>query len=104
MTKYKLSLLLAALQCAALAAHLIRPIPVPLSPALKIGGTEIGRGRARSPGQEFFSRRFPSIGPLPAHCRVDGVLRFAARAETSVEFGIGFALALPEKGAWNGDS
>ena len=39
-------------------------------------------------------------GPLPAHCRVDGVIdrRTGVGGE---EFGIGFAVALPEK--WNGD-
>lgn len=44
----------------------------------------------------------PSIGPLPAHCRVDGVIdrRTGVNGE---EFGIGFAVALPDKAAWNGD-
>jgi feruloyl esterase len=44
----------------------------------------------------------PSTGPLPAHCRVDGVIhrREGAGGE---EFGIGFAVALPERDAWNGD-
>jgi feruloyl esterase len=44
----------------------------------------------------------PSIGPLPAHCRVDGVINRRKGADGE-EFGIGFAVALPEKGAWNGD-
>ncbi len=44
----------------------------------------------------------PSTGPLPAHCRVDGVINRRKGAEGE-EFGIGFALALPEKNAWNGD-
>ena len=40
------------------------------------------------------------IGPLPAYCRVEGVLnrRTGVGGE---EFGITFALAMPEK--WNGD-
>jgi pimeloyl-ACP methyl ester carboxylesterase len=44
----------------------------------------------------------PSVGPLPAHCRVDGVInrRTGAGGE---EFGIRFAVTLPEKEAWNGD-
>lgn len=44
----------------------------------------------------------PRIGPLPAHCRVDGLIhrRTGVGGE---EFGIGFALALPERDAWNGD-
>lgn len=32
----------------------------------------------------------PSIGPLPVHCRVEGE-----------EFGIGFAIALPDDSSWN---
>jgi hypothetical protein len=42
------------------------------------------------------------IGPLPAHCRVDGVIHRRKGADGE-EFGIGFALTLPEKEAWNGD-
>lgn len=44
----------------------------------------------------------PRTAPLPAHCRVDGVIqrRNGAGGE---EFGIGFALALPEANTWNGD-
>ena len=41
-------------------------------------------------------------GTLPAHCRVEGVID-RRRGVGGVEYGIGFALALPEKGAWNGD-
>jgi hypothetical protein len=44
----------------------------------------------------------PSVGPLPAHCRVDGVID-RRKGVDGEEFGIGFALALPEKAAWNGD-
>ena len=44
----------------------------------------------------------PSIGPLPAHCRVDGVINHRKGVDGQ-EFGIGFALALPDKAAWNGD-
>lgn len=44
----------------------------------------------------------PSIGPLPAHCRVDGVIN-RRKGVDGQEFGIGFALALPDKAAWNGD-
>ena len=44
----------------------------------------------------------PSTGPLPAHCRVDGVIHRRKGADGE-EFGIGFALALPEEAAWNGD-
>src|ERR1035437_4951983 len=44
----------------------------------------------------------PSTGPLPAHCRVDGIIHRRKGADGE-EFGIGFAVALPEKEAWNGD-
>jgi feruloyl esterase len=44
----------------------------------------------------------PAIGPLPAHCRVYGVIN-RRKGVDGQEFGIGFALALPEKAAWNGD-
>jgi hypothetical protein len=44
----------------------------------------------------------PSIGPLPAHCRVDGVIN-RRKGVGGQEFGISFALALPQPDAWNGD-
>jgi hypothetical protein len=44
----------------------------------------------------------PAIGPLPAHCRVDGVLA-RRKGVDGQEFGIGFAVALPQPDAWNGD-
>ncbi|MGB6830736.1 MAG: tannase/feruloyl esterase family alpha/beta hydrolase [Terracidiphilus sp.] len=43
-----------------------------------------------------------SIGPLPAHCRVDGVIN-RRKGIDGQEFGIGFAIALPQADAWNGD-
>ena len=44
----------------------------------------------------------PAIGPLPAHCRVDGVIH-RRKGVGGEQFGIGFALALPDRQAWNGD-
>jgi feruloyl esterase len=44
----------------------------------------------------------PSIGPLPAHCRVDGIIN-RRKGVDGQEFGIGFAVALPQPEAWNGD-
>src|ERR1700687_2005234 len=44
----------------------------------------------------------PSTGPLPRHCRVDGVIP-RRKGLDGEEYGIGFALALPEKAVWNGD-
>ena len=45
---------------------------------------------------------FPPVGPLTAHCRVDGVIH-RRKGVDGEEFGIGFAVALPEPQAWNGD-
>ncbi|MBV9612965.1 MAG: tannase/feruloyl esterase family alpha/beta hydrolase [Acidobacteriaceae bacterium] len=44
----------------------------------------------------------PTIGPLPAHCRVDGVIN-RRKGVDGEEFGISFAIGLPDKHAWNGD-
>ena len=44
----------------------------------------------------------PSIGPLPAHCRVDGIIN-RRKGVDGQEFGIGFAVALPQPDSWNGD-
>ena len=44
----------------------------------------------------------PATGPLPKHCRVDGIID-RRKGVDGEEFGIGFALALPEAAAWNGD-
>src|SRR5438270_1300774 len=43
-----------------------------------------------------------TVGPLPAHCRVDGVIH-RRKGIGGEEFGIGFALALPAPEVWNGD-
>ena len=44
----------------------------------------------------------PSIGPLPAHCRVDAIIN-RRRGVDAREFGIGFAVALPDRSVWNHD-
>src|SRR5690242_14406266 len=43
-----------------------------------------------------------SIGPLPAHCRVDGVIN-RRKGVDGEEFGISFAVTLPAPEAWKGD-
>jgi feruloyl esterase len=71
---------------------------------LKIDGVEITKAAAVPEGT-MLPPPFPgapSTGPLPAHCRVDGVIHRRKGADGE-EFGIGFALALPEKTAWNHD-
>ena len=63
---------------------------------LKIDGVEITKA-APFPRAQPFRRRIPAlpaIGPLPAHCRVDGVIHRRKGADGE-EFGIGFAVALP---------
>lgn len=47
-------------------------------------------------------RGAPNIGPLPAQCRVDGIVN-RRKGAGGQEFGIGFAIALPGTTAWNGD-
>ena len=44
----------------------------------------------------------PSIGPLPVHCRVDGVIN-RRKGVGGEELRIGFAVSLPAKEACNGD-
>ena len=72
---------------------------------LHIDGVEITKA-ARIPAGAAIPPPFPGAprynGALPAHCRVDGVINRRKGAEGQ-EFGIGFALALPEADAWNGD-
>jgi len=71
---------------------------------LKIEGVEITKAEPIPAGTSvppmYSGAR--SSGPLPAHCRVDGVIN-RRKGAGGEEFGIGFALALPEKEAWNGD-
>ena len=40
-----------------------------------------------------------AVGPLPAHCRVDGMINRRKGAD-ALEFGIGFSVALPQPSAW----
>ena len=71
---------------------------------LKIDGVEITKA-AMVPAGTTIPGAYPgaqAIGPLPAHCRVDGVIN-RRKGVDGEEFGIGFAVALPEAAAWNGD-
>jgi feruloyl esterase len=82
---------------------------VPVNPCtdishLRIDGVEITKA-APVPNGTTISPPYPgapSVGPLPAHCRIDGVIH-RRRGVDGEEFGIGFAVALPEREAWNGD-
>src|SRR5579875_3887208 len=70
--------------------------------ALKIDGveittaTEVGANATIPPSYPRYT------GSLPAHCRVEGTMHRRTGLD-GVEYGIGFAIALPEKTAWNGD-
>jgi feruloyl esterase len=71
---------------------------------LKVGDVEITKAEL-IPGGTMAPAPYPgaaAIGPLPAHCRVDGVIN-RRKGVDGQEFGIGFALALPDQAAWNGD-
>ena len=71
---------------------------------LKIDGVEILKAAPVPAGTTLPPPRpgAPGVGPLPAHCRVDGVIGRRKGADGE-EFGISFAVALPERDAWNGD-
>jgi feruloyl esterase len=90
--------------CAASLAHAQADHACSDLSSLKIEGVEITKAAAVPPGTTIPGPwpGAPSIGPLPAHCRVDGVLHRRKGADGE-QFAIGFALALPEKQAWNGD-
>lgn len=71
---------------------------------LKIAGVEITKATA-VPAGSTIPAPFPggpayAGPPLPAYCRVDGVIN-RRKGVGGEEFGIGFAIALPE--GWNGD-
>jgi feruloyl esterase len=69
-----------------------------------LSGVEITNAEAVAAGKTI-PPPFPgasAIGPLPAHCRVDGMIN-RRKGVDGVEYGIGFSVALPEPGAWNSD-
>ena len=104
MTHCKLSLLLAAVLCAPLAAQSQSADPCTDLAGLKIDGVEITKA-ALVPAGTTVPPPYPGapgLGPFPAHCRVDGIIN-RRKGIDAQEFGIGFALALPETASWNGD-
>src|SRR5271165_5880011 len=71
---------------------------------LTMDGVEITKAAEVSAGTTLppaYSGAQPT-GPLPGHCRVDGVIH-RRKGVDGEEFGISFALALPDASAWNGD-
>ena len=104
MTQCKISFLLAATLAAPFAAHCQPADPCSTLADLKVEGVEITKATS-VPAGTTLPPPFPgatAIGPLPAHCRVDGMIH-RRKGVDGEEFGIGFALALPDQAAWNGD-
>src|SRR5450631_1880219 len=104
MTHYKRVFFLAVVVGGSLAAQAQTADPCTALTGLKINGVEITRSAVVPAGTTIPPPYpgAPSIGPLPSHCRVDGVINRRKGADGQ-EFGIGFALAFPEQEAWNGD-
>jgi hypothetical protein len=101
--KYARSLVVAAALCSVLGTIKAQAASSCTDLAsLKIGGVEITKAEAIAAGAMIPVPYAGTIGPLPAHCRVDGVIH-RRKGVGGEEFGIGFALALPEQNAWNGD-
>lgn len=104
MTHCKLSLLLIAVLCASLAAQAQSVDSCAALAGAKLDGVEITKA-ALVPAGTMIPPPYPgapAIGPLPAHCRVDGIIN-RRKGVDGQEFGIGFAIALPDRAAWNGD-
>jgi feruloyl esterase len=102
MTQWKISLLLAAVLSAQMCAQSAAPC-ADLT-VLNLQGVEITKSELVSAGTTIPPAYpgAPAIGPPPAHCRVDGVIN-RRKGIDGQEFGIRFAIALPDKTAWNGD-
>src|SRR5450631_3864499 len=104
MTHYKRVFFLAVVVGGSLAAQAQTADPCTALTGLKINGVEITRSAVVPAGTTIPPPYpgAPSIGPLPSHCRVDGVIN-RRQGVDGQEFGIGFALALPQSAGWIGD-
>ena len=98
--------LIAAVVCLASVAAVSaqQPDRCPDLEQLKLSGVEITKAELIAAGTTVPPAYpgAPSIGPLPAHCRVDGIIN-RRKGVGGEEFGIRFAITLPQKEAWNGD-
>jgi hypothetical protein len=96
MTHCKSSLLLVAVVCAPLAARSQLADPCGALAGIKIDGVEINKAALVSAGTTVPPPYpgAPGIGPLPAHCRVDGVIN-RRKGVDDQEFGIGLLLPCP---------
>jgi feruloyl esterase len=104
MIRLRLPLLLLAAICASGAAGAQAANSCADLGTLKIEGVEIAKAAMIPAGTTVppVYPGAPAVGPLPAHCRVDGVIN-RRKGAGGEEYGISFALALPEAAAWNGD-
>lgn len=104
MKESRFLILLAAAACSAVIALGQSPSTCSSLTGVKLEGVEITKAELEPAGTTVPPPYpgAPSIGPLPAHCRVDGVIN-RRKGVDGQEFGIGFALALPDPGAWNHD-
>lgn len=104
MTQWKISLSLAALLGAQMCAQAQSAAPCADLTLLKLQGVEITKSEVISAGTTIPPAypTAPAIGPLPAHCRIDGIIN-RRKGVDGEEFGIRFAIALPDKATWNGD-
>src|SRR3569623_1270868 len=104
MNQARFLVLLAAASFSAMAAHAQPKDTCSDLTSLKISGVEITKAEHVEAGTMVPPPYpgAPGIGPLSAHCRVDGVINRRIGVDGQ-EFGIGFAGALPEPAAWNGD-
>ncbi len=101
--KYARSLVVAAALCSTFCTMKAQAASSCASLAgLKMDGVQITKADSIAAGAMIPVPYAGTIGPLPAHCRVDGVIH-PRKGVGGEEFGIGFALALPEQNAWNGD-
>ncbi|HEY1807726.1 MAG TPA: tannase/feruloyl esterase family alpha/beta hydrolase [Acidobacteriaceae bacterium] len=100
--KVRLLLLMAAASCVTLAAHSQSTDSCAHLRSLRLDGVEITKTESVAAGARVPVPYVGTIGPLPAHCRVDGVIH-RRKGVGGEEFGIGFAIALPTREAWNGD-
>ena len=102
MKQYTPLILALAASCTAFAANARGEQSCAELANLKIDGVEITNALSVPAGAAVPASYPRYTGALPAHCRVEGVID-PRKGVGGEEFGIGFALALPEKDAWNGD-
>lgn len=102
MKQYILLLLAGTALCATLAAPARAEQACADLKNLKIDGVEITNAISVPAGATVPASYPRYSGRLPAHCRVEGVID-RRKGVGGEEFGIGFALALPPRDAWNGD-